>query len=79
LNRITVLDFAPSGGISECSALAKSHAQCVLRVAPDWIHLFLLPVVPADVERAFGEMRGILVHGTKNPFASDFDGLIEND
>ena len=62
---IGVLDLASGSDVGECGALEAGHAQCVFRVAPDGVHVFLFAVIPADIKRPVGEMRAILVHCTK--------------
>jgi hypothetical protein len=73
------LDLASGGNEGESSTLAVGHPQCMLRVAPDGFHLFLLAVIPADVKRPFRKMRGILVDWAEKPLSSDLYRLIEND
>jgi len=75
---VGLLDLASGRDIRESSALPISHAQCMLRIAPDGVYLFLLAVIPADIKLPVGKARGILVHWTKYPPPSDLEGLEEN-
>jgi hypothetical protein len=75
---VGILDLASGEDVGECGALQFCHAQCMFRVAPDGVHLFLLTDLPADIKRPNGEMGEILVDWTKYPLVSDLDRPVVN-